>query len=81
MSRLTRRYTIDRSPSWRRGCRPSPPKDVKKLRGRGREDIFPATQFVKPWGGITALPDLDGRYILDSRFRGPQLADCLAYMD
>ena len=50
-------------------------KDVKKRWGHGQEDIFPVTQFEKLWGDMTALPELDCRYVVVSRFRGQQLKE------
>jgi hypothetical protein len=50
-------------------------KDVKKRWGHGQEDVYPVTQFEKLWGDMTALPELDGRYVLVSRFRGQQLKE------
>jgi galactokinase/mevalonate kinase-like predicted kinase len=48
-------------------------KDVKKRWGKGQEDVYPVTQFEKLWGDMTALPELDCRYIAVPRFRGQQL--------
>jgi len=50
-------------------------KDVKKRWGRGQEDIFPLSQFEKLWGDMTALPELDCRYVVVPRMRGQQLKD------
>jgi hypothetical protein len=50
-------------------------KDVKKRWGRGQEDIFPVAQFEKLWGDMTALPELDCRYVSVPRRRGQQLKD------
>jgi hypothetical protein len=50
-------------------------KDVKKRWGRGQEDIFPVAQFEKLWGDMTALPELDCRYVVVPRFRGQQLKE------
>jgi hypothetical protein len=50
-------------------------KDVKKRWGKGHEDIFPVAQFEKLWGDMTALPELDCRYAVVSRFRGQQLKE------
>ncbi len=50
-------------------------KDVKKRWGHGQEDIFPVTQFEKLWGDMTALPELDCRYIVVPRQRGQQLKE------
>jgi hypothetical protein len=38
-------------------------KDVKKRWGKGQEDIFPVAQFEKLWGDMTALPELDCRFV------------------
>jgi hypothetical protein len=48
-------------------------KDVKKRWGKGQEDVYPVTQFEKLWGDMTALPELDCRYLAVPRFRGQQL--------
>jgi hypothetical protein len=50
-------------------------KDVKKRWGHGQEDIFPVTQFEKLWGDMTALPEIDSRFLVVSRLRGQQLKD------
>jgi hypothetical protein len=50
-------------------------KDVKKRWGKGQEDIFPVTQFEKLWGDMTALPELDCRYAVVSRYRGQQIKE------
>ncbi len=50
-------------------------KDVKKRWGHGQEDIFPVMQFEKLWGDMTALPELDCRYVVVPRFRGQQLKE------
>ncbi len=50
-------------------------KDVKKRWGKGQEDIYPVCQFEKLWGDLTALPDLDCRFIGVPRFRGQQLKE------
>jgi hypothetical protein len=50
-------------------------KDVKKRWGKGQEDIFPVTQFEKLWGDMTALPELDCRFVVVSRMRGQQLKE------
>ena len=38
-------------------------KDVKKRWGHGQEDVFPVAQFEKLWGDMTALPDVECRYV------------------
>ena len=50
-------------------------KDVKKRWGKGQEDIFPVAQFEKLWGDMTALPDLDCRFVVVPRRRGQQLKE------
>ncbi len=50
-------------------------KDVKKRWGHGQEDIFPVAQFEKLWGDMTALPEIDSRFIAVPRRRGQQLKD------
>ena len=50
-------------------------KDVKKRWGKGQEDIFPIAQFEKLWGDMTALPELDCRFVAVPRNRGQQLKE------
>jgi hypothetical protein len=50
-------------------------KDVKKRWGHGQEDIFPVTQFEKLWGDMSALPEIDTRFVVVPRLRGQQLKD------
>jgi hypothetical protein len=50
-------------------------KEVKKRWGHGQEDIFPVAQFEKLWSDLTALPDLDCRFLQVPRLRGQQLKD------
>ncbi|HKE22514.1 MAG TPA: UTP--glucose-1-phosphate uridylyltransferase [Bryobacteraceae bacterium] len=50
-------------------------KDVKKRWGKGQEDVFPVAQFEKLWGDMTALPELDCRFIAVPRARGQQLKE------
>jgi hypothetical protein len=50
-------------------------KDVKKRWGHGQEDIFPVTQFEKLWGDMTALPEINSRFVVVPRRRGQQLKD------
>ena len=50
-------------------------KDVKKRWGHGQEDVFPLAQFEKLWVDMTALPDVESRFIVVPRFRGQQLKD------
>ncbi|MFN7997467.1 MAG: UTP--glucose-1-phosphate uridylyltransferase [Bryobacteraceae bacterium] len=50
-------------------------KDVKKRWGKGQEDIFPVAQFEKLWGDMTALPELECRFVAVPRNRGQQLKE------
>jgi hypothetical protein len=50
-------------------------KDVKKRWGQGQEDIFPVSQFEKLWVDMTALPEIDSRFVVVPRMRGQQLKD------
>ncbi|MCC6454604.1 MAG: UTP--glucose-1-phosphate uridylyltransferase [Caldilineaceae bacterium] len=50
-------------------------KEVKKRWGKGQEDIFPVAQFEKLWGDMTALPELDCRFVVAPRPRGQQLKE------
>ncbi|MCX7671592.1 MAG: UTP--glucose-1-phosphate uridylyltransferase, partial [Anaerolineae bacterium] len=50
-------------------------KEVKKRWGHGQEDVFPVAQFEKLWGDMTALPELDCRFIVVPRRRGQNLKD------
>ncbi|HEX3801133.1 MAG TPA: UTP--glucose-1-phosphate uridylyltransferase [Verrucomicrobiae bacterium] len=50
-------------------------KDVKKRWGQGQEDIFPVAQFEKLWGDMSALPELECKYVVVSRARGQQLKE------
>ncbi|HEY2952453.1 MAG TPA: UTP--glucose-1-phosphate uridylyltransferase, partial [Verrucomicrobiae bacterium] len=50
-------------------------KDVKKRWGHGQEDVFPVTQFEKLWGDMTALPEIDSRFVIVPRLRGQQLKE------
>ncbi|MES2707584.1 MAG: UTP--glucose-1-phosphate uridylyltransferase [Verrucomicrobiota bacterium] len=50
-------------------------KDVKKRWGHGQEDIFPVTQFEKLWGDMSALPEINTRFLVVPRARGQQLKD------
>jgi len=50
-------------------------KDVKKRWGHGQEDIFPVAQFEKLWGDMTALPEMNCRYVVVPRQRGQQLKE------
>jgi hypothetical protein len=50
-------------------------KDVKKRWGKGQEDVYPVAQFEKLWGDMTALPELECRFIEVPRVRGQQLKE------
>lgn len=50
-------------------------KDVKRRWGKGQEDIFPVAQFEKLWGDMTALHELDCRFVAVPRMRGQQLKE------
>lgn len=50
-------------------------KDVKKRWGRGQEDVFPVSQFEKLWGDMTALPEVESRFVVVDTLRGQQLKD------
>jgi hypothetical protein len=50
-------------------------KDVKKRWGHGQEDVFPVTQFEKLWVDMTALPEMESRFVVVPRRRGQQLKD------
>ncbi|HZO88330.1 MAG TPA: UTP--glucose-1-phosphate uridylyltransferase [Chthonomonadaceae bacterium] len=50
-------------------------KDVKKRWGHGHEDVFPVAQFEKLWGDMTALPELECRFVAVPRLRGQQLKE------
>ncbi len=50
-------------------------KEVKKRWGHGQEDIFHITQFEKLWVDMTALPEIDSRFVVVPRLRGQQLKD------
>ena len=50
-------------------------KDVKKRWGRGQEDIFSVAQFEKLWGDMTALEEIQSRFIEVPRRRGQQLKE------
>lgn len=50
-------------------------KDVKKRWGKGQEDVFPVAQFERLWGDMTALPELDCRFVVVPRLRGQQLKE------
>ena len=50
-------------------------KDVKKRWGHGQEDVFPVCQFEKLWVDMSALPELETRFVVVPRLRGQQLKD------
>ncbi len=50
-------------------------KDVKKRWGKGQEDIYPTAQYEKLWGDMTALAELECRYVAVPRLRGQQLKE------
>ena len=50
-------------------------KDVKKRWGHGQEDIFPVAQFEKLWGDLSALPEIQSRFVVVPRLRGQQLKE------
>jgi len=50
-------------------------KNVKKRWGKGQEDIYPVAQFEKLWGDVTALSELQCKYMVVPRFRGQQLKE------
>jgi hypothetical protein len=50
-------------------------KDVKKRWGHGQEDVYPVVQFEKLWGDMSALPELDVRFVAVPRPRGQQLKE------
>jgi hypothetical protein len=50
-------------------------KEVKKRWGHGQEDVFPVAQFEKLWGDMSALPEVDCRYVVVPRARGQQLKE------
>jgi len=50
-------------------------KEVKKRWGHGQEDVFPVAQFEKLWSDLTALPEIETRFVVVPRRRGQQLKD------
>jgi len=50
-------------------------KEVKKRWGHGQEDVFPVCQFEKLWVDMSALPEIDTRFVVVPRLRGQQLKD------
>jgi hypothetical protein len=55
-------------------------KDVKKRWGHGQEDVFPVAQFEKLWGDMTAVSEVESRFVVVPRLRGQQLKD-IAQLD
>ena len=49
--------------------------EVKKRWGHGQEDVFPVTQFEKLWSDLSALGEIDTRFVAVPRIRGQQLKD------
>ena len=50
-------------------------KDVKKRWGHGQEDVFPVAQFEKLWGDLSALPEINTKFLVVPRLRGQQLKE------
>jgi hypothetical protein len=50
-------------------------KEVKKRWGHAQEDVFPVCQFEKLWVDMTALPEIESRFVAVPRLRGQQLKD------
>ncbi len=50
-------------------------KEVKKRWGHGQEDVFPVAQFEKLWGDLTAVSEIDSRFLVVDRARGQQLKE------
>lgn len=50
-------------------------KDVKRRWGHGQEDILPVSQFEKLWGDMSAIPEVDCRFVVVPRERGQQLKE------
>jgi hypothetical protein len=55
-------------------------KNVKKRWGQGQEDVYPVSQYEKLWSDMSALPEVDCRYVVVSRTRGRQLKE-MAQLD
>ena len=55
-------------------------KDVKKRWGHGQEDVCPVAQFEKLWGDMTAVSEIESRFVVVPRLRGQQLKD-IAQLD
>ncbi len=50
-------------------------KDVKRRWGNGQEDVFPVSQFEKLWGDMTALQEVECRFLVVPAARGQQLKE------
>jgi hypothetical protein len=50
-------------------------KDVKKRWGHGQEDVFPVAQFEKLWGDLSALAEINTKFLVVPRLRGQQLKE------
>jgi len=50
-------------------------KEVKKRWAMARRTFSPVAQFEKLWGDMTALPEIDSRFVVVPRLRGQQLKD------
>lgn len=50
-------------------------KEVKRRWGHGQEDVFPVAQFEKLWGDMSALPEVECRFVEVPRLRGQQLKE------
>jgi hypothetical protein len=50
-------------------------KEVKRRWGHGHEDVFPVAQFEKLWGDMSALAEVDCRFVVVPRHRGQQLKE------
>ena len=50
-------------------------KEVKKRWGHGHEDVYQVAQFERLWVDMTALPDVDSRFVRVCRARGQQLKE------
>ncbi|MHB8898398.1 MAG: UTP--glucose-1-phosphate uridylyltransferase [Thermoguttaceae bacterium] len=50
-------------------------KEVKKRWGHGQEDVFPVSQFEKLWGDMSALSEIQSKFVVVPRMRGQQLKE------
>ncbi len=48
-------------------------KDVKKRWGNAQEDVYPVAQFEKLWGDMTAIPEINSKFLVTPMRRGQQL--------